>query len=248
MSAPPPLKIVLHDHTGEERRVLRRERRQARELHRADGDRQGTTSTLLLRDAVEPGGYVIRTSGPWARLLARLLAPWLDGRLASGTAPESGPLLAARAERLTSAPGRWAVAQDWRDLLRQASRPVPLRDPRVPLCRDRIIAAEGELRSMLAALSVPLPVPARRRRHGQPVAQRRRRAPLQPRLHHRPRPRSAGGGRKPRSGHAAGRRSVTHGRVREAVLHGFAAVVTHPDARVTGPLPAPTGSAGVSRP
>ncbi len=161
MSAPPPLKIVLHDHTGEERRVLRRERRQARELHRADGDRQGTTSTLLLRDAVEPGGYVIRTSGPWARLLARLLAPWLDGRLASGTAPESGPLLAARAERLTSAPGRWAVAQDWRDLLRQASRPVPLRDPRVPLCRDRIIAAEGELRSMLAALSVPLPVPAR---------------------------------------------------------------------------------------
>jgi hypothetical protein len=161
MTVPPPLKIVLEDHTGEERRVLRRERRRVRELHRAHRDRRGTTSTLLLRDAVGLGGYVTRTIGPVARLLARLLAPYLDGRLASGTAPESGPLVAARAEWLASGPGRWAVARDWRDLLVQASRPAPLRNPRVPLCRERIIGAGDELRAMVAALSVPLPVPAR---------------------------------------------------------------------------------------
>lgn len=35
------------------------------------------------------------------------------------------------------------------------------RTPRAPLCRDRIAAAEGDVRTMLAVLACPLPISAR---------------------------------------------------------------------------------------
>jgi hypothetical protein len=104
-------------------------------------------------------GLVTRPLRWWDRLEARVLAPSLDRRLAAGLAPESDRRLAARAVVLVSPDHRLALARNWEHLLDTAggSGPAP---GRVPLCRERITAAEPALRAMLAALRAPLPVPA----------------------------------------------------------------------------------------
>jgi hypothetical protein len=56
-----------------------------------------------------------------------------------------------------SLPRRDALARDWEHLLDVARR-APT--PAVPLCRDRIAAAEPGIRELAACLRAPLPVPA----------------------------------------------------------------------------------------
>lgn len=91
------------------------------------------------------------------RVLARVFGASLDRLLATGQAAESDRLLAARARYIVSLPRRHALARDWEHLLDVAHRaPVPA----VPLCRDRIAAAEPRIRQLVACLRVPLPVPA----------------------------------------------------------------------------------------
>ncbi len=91
------------------------------------------------------------------RVLARMFGASLDRQLAAGQAAESDRLLAARAQHIVSLPRRQALARDWEHLLQVAHR-APT--PAVPLCRDRIAAAEPGIRELIACLRVPLPVPA----------------------------------------------------------------------------------------
>jgi hypothetical protein len=96
----------------------------------------------------------------WDRWLTRAYAPSLDSHLAAGWPPGTSRLLAIRAEEITSPAGRGELVRGWGHVLARARRPAVPRTPRAPLCRDRIAAAEGDLRTMLAVLASPLPVSA----------------------------------------------------------------------------------------
>jgi hypothetical protein len=97
----------------------------------------------------------------WRRLLVRLFASRLDGRLACGLPPETNGLVAARAHYLVSPLTRRDLAEHWRAVLARVDRPPVMRDPRVPLCHDRIAAAQDEVHAMLRDLVAPAPVAAR---------------------------------------------------------------------------------------
>ena len=105
--------------------------------------------------------FVQRHDRGFRRPLAALFGPILDGKLAAGCPPESGGLLAARAERLVSARRRRRLVQGWEGLLDQAGTAPRPRNPHAPLCRARIVDAMDDVRAMLGALSTPLPVSAR---------------------------------------------------------------------------------------
>ncbi len=124
------------------------------------GNRTGPT-LVLFSDPGDPATLHSQTNGTGRRLLARLAASRLDRQLASGVPPESSGLLAARAGHLVSPLVRGALARSWESILVQVHRPPVMRDPGVRLCRQRIIAAEDEVRAMVLALTTPLPVPAR---------------------------------------------------------------------------------------
>jgi hypothetical protein len=128
-------------------------------LRSAEPDTVATT--LLFVHRSDPRRLMARPNRPWRRLLARLLGSSLDARLARGHSPDSGLLMAARAQYLVSPVVRTTLAQGWNGLLIRARMPpVPL-DPRVPLMRSNIVAHEPKIREMLTALLAPLPVPAR---------------------------------------------------------------------------------------
>jgi hypothetical protein len=93
------------------------------------------------------------------RVAARVLGASLDRRLAAGCPALSQPVLAARARRLVSPPARRQIIRGWNNVLRQAGRPAFMQQP--PLCRDKIIAAEPDVRYLLALLAGPRPVAAR---------------------------------------------------------------------------------------
>jgi hypothetical protein len=112
------------------------------------------TNNLLLRSAPHD-------SRPWDGFLARVRAPSLDRQLATGCPPGSSPALAIRARRILSPAARRQLAQGWNHVLDLASRPPVPRTPRGPLCRSRIIAAEGDVREMLGVLTGAHPVAAR---------------------------------------------------------------------------------------
>lgn len=97
----------------------------------------------------------------WDRWLARAYAPSLDSQLAAGWPPGTSRLLAIRAQEITSPAGRGELVRGWGYVLSRARRPAVPRTPRAPLCRDRIAAAEGDVRTMLAVLACPLPISAR---------------------------------------------------------------------------------------
>jgi len=122
-----------------------------------------TWSQQMLESDDARGGHelVPRRDGPWTGLLVRLFAGPLDRELAKGRSPESGRLLAARARRLVSPQARGALARDWEHLLAQSHRPPAPRSPRAPVWRARVNAAEAEVKEMLEAILVPLPVPVR---------------------------------------------------------------------------------------
>ena len=123
---------------------------------------RGVSSRIILIDHPRHTGRLVsRKNSAWLRLLAAMCASSLDRQLASGRRPESNRLLAARAVQLVSPSVRASLARDWRDLLSQPHQPPLARNPRVTLCRDRIIAAEGAVRDMLDALSGSRSAPAR---------------------------------------------------------------------------------------
>jgi hypothetical protein len=93
--------------------------------------------------------------------MAHVLAASLDRRLAAGQPAESTRLLATRAQKLVAPEDRRALASNWEHLM-DLTRTQPARlVRRVPVCRDRIAAAEPSVREMIVALVAPRPVPAR---------------------------------------------------------------------------------------
>jgi hypothetical protein len=115
---------------------------------------------LLIRDPGSPHCLRARPCRSWDRFLARVQTASLDRRLAAGQAPESTALLATRAQALVSPDHREGLAHDFEHLLEVVrGRRSPSHRP-LPLCRERILAAEPALRDLLAALVMPVPVPA----------------------------------------------------------------------------------------
>jgi hypothetical protein len=98
---------------------------------------------------------------PWDRFAAQLRAPSLDRLLATGRSPQSTRALTIRARQLSSPAGRRELARHWTRILDLAVQlPVP-RTPRAPLCRAAVVAAEAEVREMIAVLAGSLPIDAR---------------------------------------------------------------------------------------
>jgi hypothetical protein len=119
-----------------------------------EADDKDMTTDLLLRT----GSRGHRFCDRW---LARACAPSLDSRLAAGWPPGTSRLLAIRAQEITSPAGRGDLVRAWGYVLERARRPAVPHPPHAPLCRDRITAAEGDVRTMLAVLACPLPISAR---------------------------------------------------------------------------------------
>jgi hypothetical protein len=116
-------------------------------------------TVLVLTDSAGSGRLVIRPAGITGRLLARLFGLSLDRRLAIGEAPESGRLLAIRAQQLVALCWRRELARRWEHLLEVAGQPPDI-GSRVWPCRDRILAAEADVRELATQLRAPLPVRA----------------------------------------------------------------------------------------
>ena len=112
--------------------------------------------TIVTGDPLE-----MRPSRTADRLLAWLLGVSLDRKLAVGSAPESSPLLAARAQRIVALRSRREQARNWEKLLRVARQGYGTRHPALPVCGDRIVAAEPAVRELVRCLTTPLPVAAR---------------------------------------------------------------------------------------
>jgi hypothetical protein len=112
-----------------------------------------------------------RCSGP-RRLgdgvLASVFGASLDASLAAGCPPESSRLLAARARDIVSLRRRRSIADSWEHVLRVARRARGAGHTgsraaavAVPVCADRVVAAEPAIRDLMSRLAAPLPVPAR---------------------------------------------------------------------------------------
>jgi hypothetical protein len=108
-----------------------------------------------------PGGFTERRRHLGDQVMAHMLAGRLDRDLAAGCAPESGLLLAERARELVAPGTRRALARDWEHLLQVAAGRVPRTPVPVLLCRRRVLAAESDVRALIASLLRPGPVPAR---------------------------------------------------------------------------------------
>lgn len=96
---------------------------------------------------------------PWDRALATIRGSFLDAKLAAGVSPESARQLGLRARALVVPARRHRLAGDWDRLVRVA-RERPART-KVPLRRDRIVAAEADIRELQRSLRASVPVPAR---------------------------------------------------------------------------------------
>ena len=130
---------------------------------------------VLLDD--ELGRLTVRRLRPWHRWLARGLAARLDRQLADGARPEASAILAARAMFLTSVEFRRDLAASLRRILAAATtapaspdaRPrlaagpsaTFVRQPFLPLRRDRITRSAPELAGLAGFLAQQGPVPAR---------------------------------------------------------------------------------------
>ncbi|MFY9782312.1 MAG: hypothetical protein WAK12_02090 [Acidimicrobiales bacterium] len=116
----------------------------------------GRTSRAPSLASPELPAPFIASSPLWVRLAARVLAPSLDARLAQGEGPETSPLLAARALRLTSWPQRRTIADSWLDVLIQAREKLSPFDPRVRLVNRRVLNVEWQIHALVNALLMPL--------------------------------------------------------------------------------------------
>ena len=120
-------------------------------------------STLALEDP-----FALPSRRPGDGVLARVFGASLDASLAAGCPPESSRLLAVRARDIVSLCRRRSIADSWEHVLRVARRAQRARRGgsrvpagAVPICADRVVAAEPAIRDLMNRLAAPLPVPAR---------------------------------------------------------------------------------------
>jgi hypothetical protein len=160
--APAGLHRIIAGAGTSERRIDRRQRRQTFRSTRLQQEETTTKpSTLLVIDPGDRQQLTVRRNRWWTRLAARVLASYLDRQLAQGRSPEESRLLGARAQVLVSPVMRFSLAEMWADTLEQVRRPPVMRNPRVPMNRECIIAADQEIQTMIEALLAPAPVSVR---------------------------------------------------------------------------------------
>jgi hypothetical protein len=154
-------RIVAGDSAN--RRRIDRERRLAafRSTDLQRHERSTKATTLLLIDPDGNQQFTARRNRWWRRLMARLLAPYLDHQLAQGRSPEERGLLGARAQVLVSPVMRTALAENCSDILERARKPLVVRRHAVPLNRECIVASEREIHEMIEALVASVPIPVR---------------------------------------------------------------------------------------
>jgi hypothetical protein len=116
-------------------------------------------SLLLLDDG--NGCPVARRARIWHLLGARLGARRLDADLAAGASPDASVRLALRARMLVRTSVRRDLAQSTQRVLAASARPPAGPRLPVPVCRDRVRDAAGELAELITCLLRPGPVPAR---------------------------------------------------------------------------------------
>jgi hypothetical protein len=121
----------------------------------------GPGSTIIVEDRASAGAMAIHPCRASDRVLARVLAASLDARLAAGEPPESGRLLAARAQVIVSPGKRAELAGYWERLLDAARQPPRAPRQAVRLRREAIIAAAPAIGELSACLRAALPVSAR---------------------------------------------------------------------------------------
>jgi hypothetical protein len=156
------LRVVAQDRTGESPKPDRPAHHRTRSAVHSGSDGPSTgRSAQLLVEPREPEPSTAPSPPGWARLGARLLTTSIDRRLAEGRATDSSRLVAARARLLVSPAARGVLADNWDNLLIRAHRAPGLRDPRVRLNRDWIVACEPEVRRVVQALRGPGPLAAR---------------------------------------------------------------------------------------
>ena len=95
------------------------------------------------------------------RLCACVRSGSLDYALARGVSPDSSAALSLRAHRLIGPRVREPLARELAALVKEASGPRYLRDPRVPICRGAVINAAEMLGEVADRLVAPAPVDAR---------------------------------------------------------------------------------------
>jgi hypothetical protein len=115
----------------------------------------------IVENPRDPKQLVVRRVRHCDRLIAHVFASSLDDQLAAGRSPESGRLLATRAQQLASVTMRRELARDFDHLLDVVNRAANVRGPRVLVSRELIAEVEPDLRHMLAMLTTPLAAPAR---------------------------------------------------------------------------------------
>lgn len=116
-------------------------------------DGGGAVATLLLIDERDETYVVSRRAAPWSRLCARLLTWKLDLALARGVSPDTNETLSLRARALIGRRCRLAVAKGLRETLHDAKRMPAVLDPRLPMCREGVLAAAGLLGEIIELLT-----------------------------------------------------------------------------------------------
>jgi hypothetical protein len=115
-------------------------------------------STLLL----QPDGNLVACRNSWsaARFLTRVRAWALDTALANGASPDSSAALSVRAHKLIGQRMRRQLSREIHQVQRQAQSPPHPFDPRVRICREKIIKAAPVLEELADHLLTPGPVDA----------------------------------------------------------------------------------------
>jgi hypothetical protein len=133
-----------------------------RNVHKTSKPREGAAARHIVIDSRPAGSRLVgvHASRMADRIAARVLGMPLDRKLAAGCSPESAWLLAVRARDIVRPARRERLAGCWERVLRVAgSGKEPI--VAIPLCRDRVRAAEPAIRELAQLLRAPLPVSAR---------------------------------------------------------------------------------------
>jgi hypothetical protein len=85
----------------------------------------------------------------------------LDAQLADGQRAEDDRLRAVRASTLATPAARHQLVTSWENVLSSTTRPRSPIDASVPVQVFRVLAAEDDIRHLIASLRAPTPVSAR---------------------------------------------------------------------------------------
>jgi hypothetical protein len=144
-----------HHKRGEPRVSLHEHRAEKRDAFNQKMDAVASPATAKVDITVSQERRAVRVP-LWVLVAATLFGASLDDKLAEGHAPDTSPLLAARAQLLVSLTKRRALAENWLALLVEARAPVKFSSS-VPLVRGRIIAAQAQIEALAEALLAPMP-------------------------------------------------------------------------------------------